>query len=62
MVLIYREIDPDLFEDMEIAAIIRERIAAGEPTSMDDLLREYGIIDLSNSAGELDPFKLGKNS
>lgn len=61
MVLIYREIDPDLFEDMEIAAIIRERIAAGEPTSMDDLLAKYGT-NLSNSAGELDPFKLGKNS
>lgn len=61
MVLIYREIDPDLFEDMEIAAIIRERIAAGEATSMDDLLAKYGT-NLSNSAGELDPFKLGKNS
>jgi len=61
MVLIYREIDPDLFEDMEIAAIIRERIAAGEPTSMDDLLAKYGT-NLSNSAGELDPLKLGKTS
>jgi len=61
MVLIYREIDPGLFEDMEIAAIIRERIAAGEPTSMDDLLAKYGT-NLSNSAGELDPLKLGKTS
>lgn len=62
--MIYKEIDPDLFEDIEIAAIIRERITAGEATSMDDLFAKYGIslIDLNNSAGELDPLKIGKTS
>jgi hypothetical protein len=57
----YEEIDPNLLEDMEIAAIARERIATGGATSMDDLLRKYGVpIDLSNRSN-LDPFKIDES-
>jgi hypothetical protein len=43
----YEDADLNLLEDMEIAAVARERIAAGGATSMDDLFRRYGI-DIDN--------------
>jgi hypothetical protein len=58
------DVDPNLLEDMEIAVVARERIAAGGATSMDDIFRRYGIpIDLSdsNSSSILDPFKIGES-
>jgi hypothetical protein len=60
----YEDADLNLLEDMEIAAVARERIAAGGATSMDDLFRKYGVpIDLSdtNNRSNLDPFKIDES-